>query len=356
MHSTHFDAQASTARLERFDPLDSGSWAGGEPSRDSQTAFMAIAWQQVLVDTYGFEPNCLAYYNGEAKPTLLPFTVVQSWLTGKRAVSLPFLDDCPMIEATQDALPNFLAKLIEIGKAEGWRNIILKGGVGQLPSKVASTIYYGHRIPLDAAPETLFDSFRSCTRRAIRKAEKSGVTVEMGTQESLVKDYYYLQCLTRKRHGLPPQTYRFFRNIQRRILETGRGQTVICRYEGRPVAGAVFFHHEDQAFFKFGASDMRYQHVRGNNLCMWTAIKHYAERGYKELNLGRTAPSNEGLRFFKLGWGTIEDKVYYFCYDLEKDAFVSRPEKEAGWHNSIFSTIPIWASRLAGWMLYRHMA
>lgn len=317
---------------------------------------MAVSWQRVLKDTYSFKPRCLTHTTSSGDPLLLPFTEVDSWLNGKRAVALPFLDDCPILDSQSPEYPELLTKLKEEGKKRGWKKIVLKGGRPSLPGIEASTVYYGHSIPLQRCEKELFASLRSSTRRAIRKAKKNGVVASIGTEESLVKEYYRLQCLTRKRHGLPPQTYSFFKNVHKHIIEAGKGLTIICRYQGLPIAGAIYFHHEHQAFYKFGASDMRFQHVRGNNLVMWTAIKHFAQQGYDELNLGRTSISNEGLRFFKASWAAKEEQVEYFCYDLKKDQFVGREELEGGWHNLVFQNLPIWASRIVGWALYKHMA
>jgi len=91
-------------------------------------------------------------------------------------------------------------------------------------------------------------------------------------------------------------------------------------------------------------------------LVMWEAIKWHLRRGTKKLHLGKTSIANEGLRRFKLGWRSEEEKNEYFNYDLRREKFVTGSDSAFGWHNRIFQLLPGFASRMAGNVLYRHWA
>ena len=110
-------------------------------------------------------------------------------------------------------------------------------------------------------------------RRAIRKAEKSGVTVAVSRELDAMKIFYSLQCKTRRKHGLPPQPFSFFRNICRHVLSKDLGMVVIASCQNRPIAASVYFQLGARAIYKFGASDESFQQLRGANLVMWEAIK-----------------------------------------------------------------------------------
>ena len=77
------------------------------------------------------------------------------------------------------------------------------------------------------------------------------------------------------------------------------------------VAGAIFLNLGTRAIYKYGASDLRYQALRGNNLVIWEAIKFFGEHGYRTLDFGRTDLPAEGLRRFKCGWGATERSIEY---------------------------------------------
>ena len=168
--------------------------------------------------------------------------------------------------------------------------------------------------------------------------------------------YYALHCKTRKKHGLPPQSLSFFRNIFQHVLSRGMGFVAIARDQGRPIAAAMFFHFEDKAIYKFGASDSAFQHLRGSNLVMWEAIKWYSSKGYAAVHFGRTSIANEGLRRFKLGYGTAEHNIDCFKYDFHREAFVADRDKVFGWFNRVFRLLPIPVSRGVGRFLYRHLS
>jgi len=123
------------------------------------------------------------------------------------------------------------------------------------------------------------------------------------------------------------------------------------------IAGAVFLHFGSQAIYKYGASEKENQHLRPNNLIMWEAIRHYCEKGFKTISLGRTELENEGLLQFKRGWGALESILKYHKFDLARNVFVSNSDSRlTGWHNKVFRSYQIPILRLIGSLLYRHIA
>jgi len=161
--------------------------------------------------------------------------------------------------------------------------------------------------------------------------------------------------LTRKMHGLPPQPSSFFRKVYQHIISKGHGFVALASHEGKTVAAAVYFNFGNKSLFKYGASDKRYQHIRPNNLIMWEAIKWYSQKGYTTLCFGRTEPENKGLRQFKAGWGAEERIVNYYKYDLIKEAYIKDSLKVRGFHNKVFTTMPMPLLRITGSLLYKHM-
>ncbi|MCZ7636146.1 MAG: GNAT family N-acetyltransferase [Verrucomicrobia bacterium] len=195
----------------------------------------------------------------------------------------------------------------------------------------------------------------SAVRRAIRKAERAGLEVRREQSREAVEIYYDLHCRTRKKHGLPPQPISFFHNLHRHLIERDLGEIFLAYHQGRPVAGAVFLRSFRQALYKFGASDEANLELRANNLVLWTAIRHYAERGFQTLDLGRTSLDQSGLRRYKLGWGATETTIAYVNYDLRHDQFLVGRDRSTGWHTALFRRLPIPVLRWLGACLYPHL-
>ena len=169
-----------------------------------------------------------------------------------------------------------------------------------------------------------------------------------------MQTYYRLHCQTRKKHGLPPQPWAFFLNIHKHLMSKGLGVLVLARSEGIAVAGAIFFYGK-QAVYKFGASDESRLELRANNLVMWEGIRCLAARGCEQLDFGRSSMENEGLRRYKAGWGTREGTLEYVKYDVRQARFEVDKDRASGWHNKIFSRMPMALLRAAGAVLYRQM-
>ena len=307
------------------------------------------------METYGFVPHY--FYTGAAgaPETVLPLMEVDSWLTGRRGVALPFTDECAPLGAGKAGAGGLFDAAVAFGKARGWKYIELRGGK-DWPAGQASVSFYGHKLELAGDEKMLFEKMDGSVRRAVRKAEKDGVTVEVSQSLDAMRDFYRLQCLTRRRHGLPPQPWRFFVNIYRHILSHNLGMIVTASHAGRKIAASVYFFLGGRAIYKYGASDFAQQHLRGPNLVMWEAMKWLARNGAKNLNLGKTSRSNEGLRRFKLNLGAREETVAYTKYDLRQGRFVTDTDGVEGWHNTVFRTLPAFASRTVGSVLYRHWA
>lgn len=167
--------------------------------------------------------------------------------------------------------------------------------------------------------------------------------------------FYTLHCQTRKKHGVPPQPFSFFANFHRHVIAQNHGFIMVARSQGRPIAADVFVHTGTRAIYKYGASDERFQDLRGSNLVMWRAIQWYLRAGFERLDFGRTDQGQEGLRRFKQGWGTTERQVEYCRYDLKRNKYMTGKVESAGEGNRLARMLPVPVLRLAGALLYRHM-
>jgi hypothetical protein len=347
----------SGGSVQRVNPLEDAGWDAMLMTGSSPCFFHSAAWAKVLQSTYGYFPIYFTVRESGRLRTLLPIMEVDSWLTGRRGISLPFTDECKPLCSDPASFRCVFQEVMRYAEARGWKYLECRGGRTLFNGAPASTSFYGHRLSLADKEEVLFANIDggSC-RSAIRKAAKSGVTVEFSQSLDAVRIFYALQCKTRRKHGLPPQPFRFFQNIHNHILSQNRGFIVLARYQQTPVAAAVFFHWEKKAIYKYGASDETFQHVRANNLVMWEAIKWYAQHGFEELDFGRTSLANDGLRRFKLRWGTQEHRIDYVRYDRRAGGFVTVKDESSGWHNRVFRALPCFLSRQIGAVLYKHVA
>jgi hypothetical protein len=343
-------------KVQPANPLQHPDWDALVTGLPNFSFFHSAAWAKVLVETYGYAPNYFVAKGINEIRSLLPLMEVDSWLTGRRGIALPFTDDCEPLCPDSGSFKTFFQNAIELGKMRGWKYLECRGGRKFFERIPASLSFYGHSLDLASDKNQQFDRLGSSVRRAIRKAEKDGVMVEISESLEAVRIFYLLHCQTRKKHGLPPQPFSFFSNIHKHILAQNSGIVAVASWQKTPIAASVYFHLGDRAIYKYGASDEKFQYLRGSNLAMWEAIKWHLQKGVKKLHLGRTSMANEGLRRFKLGWGASEEIIEYFKYDFRRKNFVTGSDEVFGWRNRIFQSLPGFMSRLTGKVLYRHWA
>ncbi|MGA2401911.1 MAG: GNAT family N-acetyltransferase, partial [Syntrophobacteraceae bacterium] len=302
-----------------------------------------------------YKPLYFTGREGAEVSALIPVMEVRSFLTGKRGVSMPFTDRCEPIVTEGGRFSSVFDEILHYGKKAGWKYLELRGGAKHLDGPVPYRTYMRHVLKIHDQEKQLFTGLKKGTKSNVRKAAVSGVRVTISDSETDLDQYYRLHCLTRKRHGTPPQPYSFFKAIHRNVISKGKGFTVLGTWQDRPVSGAVYLHSGRKAIYKFGASDLRYQHLRPANLVMWEAIRWFSKNGFDELCFGRTDLDNAGLIHFKGGWGAREEPLDYYRYDLKRSIFVKGLPEMSGLAERIFRGLPVPLLRLAGELLYRHM-
>jgi hypothetical protein len=340
-------------QMEVVDPTADPGWDSMIEEFSKANAFHRSGWTQVLQRTYGHKPFYVRWSENGRDRALVPLMEVRSLFTGRRGVCLPFADACDALSGTKDS--GLFAALCELGRSSGWKHIEFRGS-SIIPREAPhSASYLQHWLDLSDGTEKVYARFAPSVRRALRKAKANGLTVEIGGSAELMRTYYRLHVLTRRRHGLPPQPRSFFENQHRYLLERGHGFVVIASARNRAIAGAVYYHMGKQALYKFGAADAAFSTVRPSNLVMAEGIRHLIEGGFQSLHFGRTSESNVGLARYKLGWGAIEETLHYYRYDLRGKKWTESSPGGYSETSELFRYMPLMVNRFLGKLLYPHL-
>jgi hypothetical protein len=340
-------------QMRILDPVHEPAWDHLVTLHRDANCFHTSAWAKVLHQTYGHRPFYLQFSCGRRLAALIPLMEVRSPFTGRRGVCLPFSDACEPLVFDPEAIGLVKDRLVRFAHERRWRHLEIRGSFPLASSSTAK--FYGHRLDLRGGVEELISRFASPVRRAIRKAERSGVSAAVLRNREAVSDFYRVHVQTRRRHGLPPQPASFFLNVYEHVIKLGLGFVVLAQCKSRPIAAAVFFRFGKNALYKYGASDKKFQELRANNLVMWQAIQFLARNGAEKLHFGRTECENDGLRRFKLSWGTEEEIIDYFRVDPSGRRCLVAAPSDSGFHKKIFARLPLALNRLAGSMIYPHL-
>jgi hypothetical protein len=392
---THLVASRSL-EIQVSDPLHDGQWDKEVGSHRDATVFHSTAWAKVLVETYRHRPSYVRLTLADRLIALVPVMEVFSRVTGLRGVCVPFADFCaPLIfeEAPVEGL--ILECLLQLARQRKWKYLEIRSSLRSQHSlngpfarlsdqrtgagggwesaqlnhtnhrsnrerfsscpEIAFSRFYAHTLDLTQPTDELLRHSLSSVRRAIRKAERSGLSVEITRAEDALLAFYKLHSRTRRRHGLPPQPLSFFRSIHDHILKRGFGFITLAQWQAKPVAAAMFLHFGKNSLYKFGASDERWQALRGNNLIMWESIRYLRQSGFTTLHLGRTDLEQPGLRRFKRSLGAVEQTTPYLRFGPEDGECFSAPGRSALASNVLFRILPVGVNRLAGQLIYPHL-
>jgi hypothetical protein len=343
-------------KLNIINPLDIDNWDDLVLSNPDYSFFHSKAWARVVCDSYQYKPFYCILIKGHVLEVLIPLMEVRSIITGRRAISLPFTDHCEPIISNGISSADVLDQIINYGKKSGWKYFELRPEKRMFNGLTATEKYIGHVLHLNEDEKKVFSEFRNSTKRNIKKAEKNGVEVCLLNSLESVGEFYRLNCITRKRHGIPPQPYSFFINVHKHVISKNQGFVALASYKNKVIAAAVFFNFGKKAMYKYGASDLTFQELRANNLVMWSAIKWYSENGFTELDMGKTRIVNKGLLQFKEGWGARRQEIqYYKIWMTEKTANLNNTGLRSS-VEKLISKMPLCVLKIVGRIAYKHIA
>lgn len=342
------------ADFKIIDPFADRAWDDQVRSYSNHSVFHTSAWARVLAESYNHRPFYLSFLDGQGLASCLPLMEVNSRLTGKRAVSLPFSDSAGAVSDAGFDVRAALLSLDSLRLEKHWKYIELRGG-DLISSDASSGTFVEHALDLTKGPDRVYDGFHPSVRRAIRKAEQSGVEVSIHDTTKAMDVFYDLQQKTRRRHGLPPQPRGFFTAICRHVISKGQGFISLAHYCDRVIAGAVFLWSGTHSIFKYGASDDGHWSVRPNQVLMWHSIRNLIMKGCKELNLGRSEPKNEGLLRFKDSFGTKAGNLHYGLVAPMNQVPHVQILTDSKIRKYPIQSLPLCINRMAGTLLYPHL-
>lgn len=324
--------------------------------------FLQSYWLNVLKKTYNFSIVLVKQAdNKNTKIVLKDFNdnnfepygiylplVIKNNKNHKKLVSLPFTDyiDIENEEFLNSSI-NLLLDKFPSSKIE----LRTKINDDRFEKKLVG---YLHKLDLNESEENIFKRFKvTQVQQCIRKSIKNGLVSKVTNDFNSLEDFYNLHLMTRKKLGVPIQPKKFFLNLWYEIIKKNYGFVILVYKDFDLLSSGIFIGKGEKIIYKFSASNTKFLHFRPNNLMLWTAIQEAKRRGYSVFDFGRTEIENEGLRKFKLGWGTIEEPLYYSYYPKAPD------DSKFKWIKDkivapIIRNSPKFVCRLSGELFYKY--
>jgi hypothetical protein len=345
--------------LFELNPLQDSRWPALVDRHPNASVFHSVGWLDALRRTYGYQP--VAYTTtppGRELTDGFVFCRVHSWLSGSRLVSLPFSDHCDPLADSPESLLQLMQHLQAEQRRRRWKYIELRPLSPAYTASVRQEFLSGGSFSLqvlDLRPdlETLYQHFhKSCVQRKIQRAQREKLTYEEGQSEALLRKFYSLLILTRRKHGVPPQPLAWFRNV----LTCLKNKAVIrlASKDGQPVASILTISFRNAMVYKYGCSDPRFNNLGGTALLFWEAIQDAKHQPAAKFDFGRSDLDNPGLIAFKENWGALSVPLNYIRVTAEPC-----PRPHSGWADRmakyLFAKMPSSLLTATGKLLYRHI-
>jgi CelD/BcsL family acetyltransferase involved in cellulose biosynthesis len=347
--------EQSVFDVYEMDPIRDPRWAVLVDRHPRASVFHSPNWLRALRTVYGYEPVAISTSApGSDLTNGLVFCEVNSWLTGRRLISLPFSDHCEPLIDRSDNLDGMLQHLERRVDQERWKQIEIRP-VALEPSSNTNldrrANYSFHRLDLRPSKEKLLQNcHKTSVQRKLRRAVREQLKYEEGTSADLLQKFYRLLVMTRRRHHLPPQPLDWFRAL---IVAFGNDLRIrVASKDDVAVASILTLSHKNSIVYKYGASDAAFNNLGGMVFLLWKTIEEAKEAGFEELDLGRSDTNNPGLITFKEHWGTVGTSLSYWSYPHRTGGHPTGDKKSLA--RRLVSVMPNIALEAAGKLLYKH--
>jgi FemAB-related protein (PEP-CTERM system-associated) len=309
---------------------------------------LAFRWEWDLpLSVYGLKVLRFIAMRDDRPVGLLPLVWQRSMLFGKHLVSLPWFDAAGVIaddDAARDALVD--AAVAE-AQSRGGHTVQLRHMSPQACWPHVRTDKVLMQLELTEDPETLWKSFSPKVRNQVRKAEKSGLTVQRETGPEALDAFYRVYATNMRDLGSPAHGRRFFDHVLQAFPEIARLHLV--RHEDRVIGGGFTMVNGSALEIPWASSLREYNRYCVNHAMYWHLLEGACREGLRQFRFGRST-IDAGTYHFKKQWGAAPHPLYwYYVGRDEVAAQAARPPEESyGRATQIWRRLPLWLTNVAG--------
>jgi FemAB-related protein (PEP-CTERM system-associated) len=161
-------------------------------------------------------------------------------------------------------------------------------------------------LPADAG--VLWRQLGGSIRNQVRKAERSGLSIDVGAAEQL-EAFYDIFAARMRDLGSPVHARRFFREV----LEAfgSRARIVLVRKSNTAVGGLLAVAFRDRLAVPWAACLKQHFSSCPNMLLYWEALRSACDEGFRSFDFGRSTRGS-GTYHFKQQWGAMAEPLFWY--------------------------------------------
>jgi serine/alanine adding enzyme len=310
------------------------------------------AWFEIIRQTYGHEPLGLIV-DDDGACGVLPAVVVRRPLFGTVVASMPFLDMGGPCASSMGAGEALVKRLLDEARRIGADSVELRSTRPlQLPvTPMEHKVSLGLSLPAD--PVRLWRELDGAVRNQVRKAEKSGLSVEIGGRQHL-ETFYTIFAKRMRDLGSPVHAFRFFSNI---FDDFGsRARLSVVRKGTIPVGALIAVAFKNTLSVPWASCLHEHFRLCPNMLLYWETIRQACVQGFTQFDFGRST-RDSGTYRFKRQWGAREQPLFWYAVPISARARRAAPVTVA--HSSLLAgswrCVPLSITRHLGPHIRRYL-
>lgn len=288
--------------LDPLTPQNQDKWDATLRQCRGTNAFQSLAWREALASAFSqLIPTYLLIKQDDSVIGGLPAFVFQPIPGIRLWHSMPWnlFGGIYHIEPPQ-INPETLIRSIETeAAAQGWCEIrwtltphrTATDGDLFAGMDYARTDHFTHLLKTNGDIESLWHAYNKRVRGAVRKAEKSGVTVTDTDSAEALSTFYDMYLMTVKRLGGTPKP----RALMQTLLERKIAKLAIATYRGTIIAGLLYLFFNKTVTLWCEASVPAFLKYRPNNAIFHYIITQACREQYEWVDFGASPPENTGL-------------------------------------------------------------
>lgn len=303
-------------RLSLHDDAEMRQWDEYVKKHPHGTVFHLHSWIKTIHDSYGIEPHLYCIKDDQHNiSSILPFFAIRSPFIGKRMVSMPFTDYCGPLSTNANDELELLRYAIDIFDGQV-KYIEIRSQLANPDMYQSDNLFKLHVLELCPDQNEILENIDKKTiQYSIRKASKAGVEIREENSLWGIREFYRLNKMTRKKHGIPHQPLRYFENLFQNMFSNDNAFLLLAFSDSHIIAGGLFLKLNKTIYYKYNASDQAWlSEKRPNHLLTWHAIEKACREDYRYFDFGRTDAGNGGLIRYKEMWGAKPSDLPYYFY------------------------------------------
>lgn len=335
---------------------EQGDWQTYVHSHPHASLYHDVRWRSTITRVFQHRAHYLVARDDENRIRgVLPLIRQRSRLFGDFLTSLPFLNYGGALADADSIATQLMNVAAELGAQLGVRHVEFRDFV-QRSDWQCRDDKVTMRLQLPEDSNVLFAALGGKLRAQIRRPERDGGTIEIGTGKAeaikLLDDFYRVFAHNMRDLGTPVYPKRWFAAVCNDFPD--QVSISVARVDGRAVGAGFMLRHRMSMEIPWASTVRHANHTGINMLMYWRHIEHAVLLGCRVFDFGRST-RHSGTYRFKEQWGAEPTPLFWHYWSRHHDALPqinpTNPRFKAA--IAIWRRMPVWTTRLIGPLIVR---